>query len=285
MVCMATNGAMQVAGGNWLIFAHMLKHSKAATKLNTTITKVSKQDDKTYELTTSDGQISTFDEVILASPLQHADLTIDPEPRKAPDEIPYTKLYVTLFATPHMLDPKAFNLPEDKPVPQYVLTTLPPNEEVVDGVGSPGFYSISVVDQGANPHASPIRLEAIYKIFSPEPVDQKILSHILGHDVSKHEAKHGDVNGTVSWIHHKVWNSYPKEYPRVTFEEIELDDNLWYTSGIESFISTMETSALSGKNVARLISDQWAAEKSGEKSGSEDTKLEPEASKIWQEEL
>jgi prenylcysteine oxidase/farnesylcysteine lyase len=64
----------------------------------------------------------------------------------------------------------------------------------------------------------------------------------------------------VSWIHHKLWYSYPREYPRVTFEEIKLDDGLWYTSGIESFISTMETSALSGKNVARLIKDEWVAQ-------------------------
>jgi prenylcysteine oxidase/farnesylcysteine lyase len=32
---------------------------------------------------------------------------------------------------------------------------------------------------------------------------------------------------------------------------------LWYTSGIERFISTMETSALMGKNVARLVVDGW----------------------------
>jgi prenylcysteine oxidase/farnesylcysteine lyase len=61
-------------------------------------------------------------------------------------------------------------------------------------------------------------------------------------------------------IHHKLWYSYPREYPRVTFEEIKLDDGLWYTSGIESFISTMETSALSGKNVARLIKDEWTTQ-------------------------
>lgn len=32
---------------------------------------------------------------------------------------------------------------------------------------------------------------------------------------------------------------------------------LWYTSGIEGFISTMETSSLMGRNVARLIVDGW----------------------------
>ena len=61
----------------------------------------------------------------------------------------------------------------------------------------------------------------------------------------------------VTWMYRKVWNSYPYELPRVTFESLKLDEGLWYTSGIESFISTMETSALMGKNVARLVVDGW----------------------------
>ena len=65
------------------------------------------------------------------------------------------------------------------------------------------------------------------------------------------------LDGTVSWINHWEVHSYPYEYPRVTFEEVALDEGLWYTSGIESFISTMETSALAGKNVAELMVDRW----------------------------
>lgn len=72
--------------------------------------------------------------------------------------------------------------------------------------------------------------------------------------------------GPITWVHQHRWNSYPYEYPRVTFERIRLDDGLWYTSGIESFISTMETSALMGKNVARLVVDGWVG-KEGENGG------------------
>jgi prenylcysteine oxidase/farnesylcysteine lyase len=32
---------------------------------------------------------------------------------------------------------------------------------------------------------------------------------------------------------------------------------VWYTGGIESFISTMETSALMGRNVASLMFQSW----------------------------
>jgi prenylcysteine oxidase/farnesylcysteine lyase len=43
----------------------------------------------------------------------------------------------------------------------------------------------------------------------------------------------------------------------VTFEDPELARGFYYTSGIESFISTMETSALMGMNVAQLVVDDY----------------------------
>ncbi|KAL5114390.1 hypothetical protein ACEQ8H_007739 [Pleosporales sp. CAS-2024a] len=292
MVCMATNGAMQIEGGNWQIFASMLNASMANLYLNTTVASISKRQDSTYQLTLNDGQNSTFDEVILAAPLQYTDLVIDPAPKHTPDEIPYTKLYTTLFASPHRLDPIAFNMPPSSSVPQFVLTTLPPTETPADdNAGSPGYFSISIHNQGVNIFSTPPRLEYVYKIFSPTRVTPDLLSHILGHKVGQDETDHGNVNGTVSWIYHKLWYSYPREYPRVTFEEISLDDGLWYTSGIESFISTMETSALSGKNVARLVSDRWVGEKQeGEKkkkkgSGMEALLDRQGEAELWQEEL
>ena len=63
--------------------------------------------------------------------------------------------------------------------------------------------------------------------------------------------------GIISWYYPHVWYSYPVELPRVTFEDLELSKGFYYTSGIESFISTMETSALMGKNVAQLIMDDF----------------------------
>ena len=66
----------------------------------------------------------------------------------------------------------------------------------------------------------------------------------------------------ITWQHNKMWHSYPYLSPRVTYDDPQLDENgkLWYTSGIESFISTMETSSLMGHNVAQLIVDGWSRE-------------------------
>ena len=101
-------------------------------------------------------------------------------------------------------------------------------------------------------------LEYLYKIFSPSPLNATFMANILG--LPQNETISKD---DVSWMYRKVWNSYPYEYPRVTFEELQLDEGLWYTSGIESFISTMETSSLMGKNIAKLMVDSWQSQSSG----------------------
>lgn len=260
---MAANGAMSITGGNWQIFSRMLHSSSAiSTHLNTTIAQISKQPDNTYNLTTSSGEVSTFDDIVLAAPLQSSSLVIEPQPKHTPDQIPYVKLHVTLFASPFKLDPAAFGMKDGSEVPQYVLTTLPPSESHgsdPNGCGSPGFFSVSIVGNGVNPLLPEPRPEIVYKIFSPHRINSTFLSNILGRKVTDDEAEDGDPNGAVSWIYHKVWHSYPYEFPRVTFDEIKLDEGLWYTSGIESFISTMETSALMGKNVAQLIVDEWTS--------------------------
>ncbi|KAI7696509.1 hypothetical protein KC322_g9726, partial [Hortaea werneckii] len=76
----------------------------------------------------------------------------------------------------------------------------------------------------------------------------------------------------ITWLYRKRWDSYPYETPRDAFEPIRLSrgapadeegqrggGGIWYTSGMESFISTMETNALMGRNVARLVVDEGVA--------------------------
>ncbi|KAF2204096.1 Prenylcysteine oxidase [Delitschia confertaspora ATCC 74209] len=278
MVCMATDGAMSVEGGNFQIFSQMVKNSGAKVLLNTTVEKITKQPDGTYILTAG-ALTKTFDEIVLAGPLQFSSLTINPAPKHVPDQIPYVNLHVTLFASPHKLSPEAFNLAPGQSAPQFILTTLPPDANPgadPNGVGKPGFFSISVVGQGANPHSNPPnRKEYIYKIFSPEHINATFLSKYLGKEVSKNLEEDGiDGDGTVSWIYRKLWHSYPYAYPRVTFEKIRLDDGLWYTGGIESLISTMETSALMGKNVAKLLVNEWI---SAQVEETEDEKIYEDA--------
>ena len=268
MVCMSTDGAMAIKGGNWQIFDEMLKAAGAHVRLSGQVSEIYKNVDGTHTVVSSanDGtdvasqqQSDNFDTVILAAPLQFSDIKINPALAKPPDAIPYVKLQVTLFASPHLLSPSAFKLSDSTPVPQVILTTLPPDVDLgsrQDGVGPAGFFSLSTLGTVTNPSSSPPRTEFLYKAFSPEPLTAAFLSTVLGLPDPQ-----GDLSSIpeedVSWVYEKTWHSYPYLYPRVTFDEPQLDTNLWYTSGIESFISTMETSSLMGMNVARLVVDDW----------------------------
>ncbi|KAM3422079.1 hypothetical protein BST61_g2455 [Cercospora zeina] len=276
MVCMATEGAMQVQGGNWRIFEAMVEASEAHVRLGERVSGVKKLDDGTYRVSSravvdedageeqhrlreeQDAGVA-FDHVVVASPWQYANINISPSSSdfRTPEEIPYVQLHVTLFTSPHLLDPDYFNLPKDQAVPQAILTTLPDGEPArtgPEGVGKPGFFSISLLRPLTNPRTG--SEEYLYKVFSPARISDEDLTEILNVDESNSsEALRGSKKESVTWIYRKMWNSYPYESPRVAFEDVELGRNVWYTGGMDNFISTMETNALMGKNVARLIVD------------------------------
>lgn len=257
MVCMATDGAMSIQGGNWQIFDGMLKASGAKVLLNTSVSNVYRQSDGKYAVNALSSSYPTgidltvYDSVILAAPLQFAKLSITPAPVHPPPEIPYVDLHVTLFTSPRKLDPQAFNL--ESGVPTTILTTTPKSK-----ASPPPFYSISTLRTLTNPTTH--QREYLYKIFSPATISAAWLHSIL---TPLHTNPDPHDKRDISWIYEKVWQSYPYLPPRVTFEDVQLDEEgkVWYTSGIESFISTMETSSLMGMNVARLVADGWKRER------------------------
>lgn len=290
MVCMATDGAMSVKGGNWQIFASMLTHSGATLLLNTSVVAIDHENDGSYMVSVRrDGHArlvrATFDTVILASPYQFADVTITPPPTIPIAKIPYVELHVTLFTSPYQLEPTAFKLAPGTQVPRTILTTTARD----DDDRAPLYYSISTLRSLENPATG--GREYLYKIFAPAPLPEDFLQYILADPspATKSTVEENNVlseGGKVTWRYDKIWHSYPEERPRVTFEEVKYDladgGELWYTSAIEGFISTMETSSLSGMNVARLIVEGWRGEKGGEREreGSRDQQGRGTASEL-----
>ena len=269
MVCMATDGAMAIEGGNWQIFHGMAKASGARIALNTSVREIQwNKDSYTIQSTLEKSpaalgelQLESFDSVVIATPLQFSNISITSALAHTPDKIRYVTLHVTLFTSPHKLSPSKFNLHPDASVPGVVLTTLPDNA-VSDSPDIPlsPFFSISTLRSIRNPSFTPARPEYLYKVFSRAPIDATLMSQLLGFpDLSSSSSSSLETisKNDISWLYEKTWNSYPYLPPRATFEDPQLEANLWYTSGIESFISTMETSALMGMNVARLIVDDW----------------------------
>ncbi|ODH38739.1 hypothetical protein ACO22_02212 [Paracoccidioides brasiliensis] len=291
MVCMATDGAVAVEGGNWQIFQSMLNASKATVHLNSPVTSIELSGNKTYKVThrNPDNTLAedTVDHVVIANPFQFSNISISPRLKRPIDSPHYVNLHVTIFATPYKLSPSYFKMPADSSVPEVVLTTLPPDVKLgarTDGVGPAQFWCISTLQKVQPPETTrnglPPGPHYVYKIFSPKQLKASFLSQILGIDgvrlLDNNSTSNTDDDGGeatyrddqsiadispshISWSYEKVWQSYPYLYPRVTFEDIKLAPNLWYTSGMESFISTMETSSLSGMNVAALILSEWVS--------------------------
>jgi prenylcysteine oxidase/farnesylcysteine lyase len=284
MVSMATDGAHQVEGGNWRIFHQMVRDSGAAVYRNTSVSHISVVDNKDPSSARSKYAISTkksgsdtaaaeeypisFNKIVIANPWQYSDITAGQGVLKHKiDEVPYMKLHVTLFTSPFTLRPGFFNLPDGSKAPSTVYTTLKPADEAKqgpDGAGSAGFYSISTLATVTNPKTG--KREFLYKIFSPEAVTSKFLTDILGASIPETFTSEAKPNGAasetvdpISWYYPHWFHAYPILLPRVTFQDTVVGDGLYYTSGMESFISCMETAALMGKNVARLIVDDFEA--------------------------
>ncbi|KAF2835791.1 prenylcysteine lyase [Patellaria atrata CBS 101060] len=274
MICMATDGAIAVNGGNWQIFDNMVRFASEDLRFHTNVTAISRHEDGKYTIRSKNSWFlteteETFDEVILATPHQFSSVDLSGATTKIPDAIPYVHLHVTLLASPHVLSPGAFSLPSNKQAPAVVLTTLGPDEDYGahrHGVGKPNFWSISTLRPIINPKTG--GSEFLYKIFSPEPVNETFLAHIFGlrttftNSSDEYEIKEEDF----PWIYPHIWHSYPYTYPRLTFEELRLDEGsegqggLWYTGGMDAFASTMETNSLMGRNIAGLIAKKWKEE-------------------------
>lgn len=276
LVCMATDGAMSIEGGNWQIFDHMIRASGANLRLNTTVSSINRQEDGHYTLSyhhsapgkdTSRVETADFDTVVLAAPYHSSRLdgSIKPSLTNPPDEIPYVTLHVTLLTSPHKLSPKYFNTQGVDEVPEMVITTLPTGMDTGPdrdhAVGPSIFWSVSTLATIPRLDKSgQVTTHYLYKIFSPNPANSTLVSQLLGFELDPSASPYiSDIPlADVSWSHVKEWKSYPFELPRVTFESLKLDDHqLYYTNAIEPFISTMETSSLIGSNIAALIANQW----------------------------
>lgn len=239
LVCLAANNARQVKGGNWQIFRKFIESSKADLKLNETVKLIKRDNVKNkWQLEhvnseTRNKNIEVFDDVIIATPFDQAEI------KGADIDIPrvdYVHLHVTFFVTNSTLNASFFGEDSRQPFPSTILTT-PFNQS---DENSPDFdipiYSLSLIDHIEE------RGSYVYKIFSKEKLTDDFIRDISGSWAN------------ISWVYRKEWYSYPKLRPTTNFTDFKVADGLWYLNGMETFISTMETSALAGANVAGLIS-------------------------------
>ncbi|KAI4092268.1 MAG: hypothetical protein L6R37_007605 [Teloschistes peruensis] len=255
---------------------------------------------------------NVYDTIILAAPLQFASLDFHPPLPSPPPAIPYVSLHVTLFTSPYPLSRTFFNITDGRSaeeMPTTILTTTPPPPNPNSNTKKQSdFFSISTLrtvsrrhhpSSSPSPHSPPsspnqeqeqqnTTTEYLYKIFSPTHLSPEWLNRILDDtprfrfpvSFPNSPKPPSTTSSKISWTHTKIWDSYPYLPPRRLFDAILLDSDsdsgrggVWYTAGIETFVSTMETSSLMGMDVAGLVSRTWGEGVGGKEMGREGEEL------------
>jgi hypothetical protein len=159
-------------GGANQIPTALLKASGATVLTSTPVSAVSDSGAVTYtDASSNTPQTSTFDAVIIAAPLEFADIALS-VPAPPPTNRPYMRVFVTFFSC-DALSPSYFNLSETESVPGDIAT--------IDGEG------LEIVSVGY--HGRGDNGKKVYKLFSLAELSDDVLSRISSNhgDVFRHE--------------------------------------------------------------------------------------------------
>ncbi|KAL1967555.1 hypothetical protein VTN77DRAFT_3070 [Rasamsonia byssochlamydoides] len=252
-----TSKAAAVDGGNARVIERMIELSHADVHLNSRVTNIRPGQHRRYRLSVARDhspypQHAEFDAVILAAPLQSSkiylgDLGLHSIVARLP---PYVETHVTLFLTPAELSPKFFDPRLNTSVPDDVLTTSAPSHD-------PDLLSLSKFPicyrRGCLPgdECDECDYENVYQVLSRHRMDDGDLVRMIGQQF--HEGSQlRDYN--ISWVHRQAW---PYAFPRyqenhTLLDQIEIAPKLFYLSGAEEVVSSMETSCRMGQNAAKL---------------------------------
>lgn len=214
-----------VEGGNWQMAAGLINSSDVELHLNEEIQSVSNVGTH-YELNSTKGNSYDCQVTVFATPLDELNVRIDP-----PISIPDRKMQHTHTTFIRgLLNPAYFGLRRVGDIPDLVGT--------LEDSDIP-FSCISVLKK----HSME---DMTYKMFSRKPLDDALLDQIFS---IRKETIQID------------WAAYPHYQAPEEFAPFILDDlHLYYVNAFESAASAMETGAVSGENIARLILSRLSAE-------------------------
>ena len=205
--------------GNSILPVHLAEASNATIKLGQKVDIIEKTSDGNYRVYTGE-EMAVFDSVIIATPLELADIEFEGlyvdgwEPR--PHQAVYRKVMRGV------LDPHYFGLRNSAEPPANVLTTK--------DSGPITQYSVQRVSDG----------EALVTISSPKPLNNSGFEGVFK-------------NGAVSVLEHCWKAAYPVFKPLAKLPLTRIDKRLVYVNAVEPSVSSMETSALAASNAVRML--------------------------------
>jgi prenylcysteine oxidase/farnesylcysteine lyase len=214
-----SGATFSLAEGNSSLPIHLARASNATIKLGQKVDMIEKTPKGNYRIHTGN-DTTVFDSVIIATPMELADIKFDGLPMHGCRTQTYQTVYRS--AMRGVFNPKYFNLNNSIEPPTTVLTTKE--------AGPITQYSIQKASHG----------ESVVTISSTEP-----LNHATFKDIFK--------NSPVSVFDHCWKAAYPIFKPLNKLPPTRIDKRLMYLSAIEPAVSSMETSALSAKNAVQML--------------------------------
>ncbi|KAJ1923850.1 hypothetical protein IWQ60_005603 [Tieghemiomyces parasiticus] len=259
-----SSGGLQIQAGNQRIFERMAAASGASISLNTPVASVAKQTtsggDTQYVVTTKTGKATTFDAVVMASPpntyhdaaIQWKNLTSGAylsNPGALSPPVNYYLIHVTFVAG--VLRPSYFN----RGTPTLNMTVIPLENYSTQGgstvlpwtslsheyvLTTTDTFNICKYNKNSTSVITPSAVFTVTKLFSPQPLSESVLNQMYSIRLWTKTVQH---------------YAYPNLVPRSSsnMPPVTVDSQLYFPNAFEPFISTMETSTVSSRNVANLI--------------------------------
>jgi len=217
-------------GGHRQVLERFVKEANATLFLGSQVKSIKwNSNANAWTVKSTNGSID-YRNAILAAPVHTSQISL-PEsltiqvPQR-PHEPTFTTVLTTNASHP---DPAYFGLEPTATVPRTILTTVGKDRE------EPEFLSLkyySVIQRGE-------REEYVVKILSKKKLPEESLERLFGPE-------------SVKWVHTHEWKT-PVLTPTTTFPPIKLDKGFYYVNAFDSVISTIESSIVSGRNVADLL--------------------------------
>ncbi|KAI9801271.1 MAG: hypothetical protein M1833_002841 [Piccolia ochrophora] len=257
-----TDRQVSIDGGHWALLDRMLKSSGASIHEQTLATRIERRSGGPFlvdTLTTnpriSDRRIqrtTMYDAVVIAAPFHLSSITVEPPLPHPPRNFSYTSLHITHFSSRKPLNISSIHTA----VAGSLLTALLPTTSDPSHAKPPAIYSLTNSAQIAV-------LDGCVPV--PQPLYRVLSAHRLRHRHLKGLFVDGHRGDMINWVHRQHWPyAFPNTGPQADFDGPVLVDGLYYTSGVEALASSLEMSAWMGKNVARLIVEQFSGRGDGE---------------------
>jgi predicted NAD/FAD-binding protein len=207
--------------GNEVFPKKLVEKSKSKIELKTKVTAVEKLSDGSFRVHAGEN-VRVFDAVIVAAPLEIANISFDGVPKQENQFREYQTIYVKLMRG--KVNPNYFNLSSSH-LPSLVLTS-----QEADPLTR---FSIN---------NSTKKGESLVSVTSTKPLDNSFVDELF---------KNGQTILDHNWV-----AAYPIFKPTSKLPKMYLDDRLLYLNSIESSASSMESSAFAALNSVQAIKHQ-----------------------------